>query len=140
MARCRRSARRQVQFRSGVQPVSANPQTSAQVSRPPFRADHVGSFLRPRYLIEARDAAKSGTLSAAELRAVEDRAIREVVKLQEEVGLQAITDGEFRRTFFHVDFLTQLDGVVEKGGMQVKFHKADGDIDYAPPVMRVTGK
>jgi 5-methyltetrahydropteroyltriglutamate--homocysteine methyltransferase len=120
--------------------MNAKPQASALDARPPFRADHVGSFLRPRYLIEARDAAKRGELSASELRSVEDRAIREVVKLQEDVGLQGITDGEFRRTFFHVDFLTQLEGVVEKGGMPVKFHKADGDIDYAPPVMRVTGK
>ena len=94
--------------------MSAKPQTSALDDRPPFRADHVGSFLRPRYLIEARDSAKGGAMSASELRAVEDQAIREVVKLQEDVGLQGITDGEFRRTFFHVDFLTQLDGVVER--------------------------
>ena len=120
--------------------MSANPQTIAQAAQPPFRADHVGSFLRPKYLIEAREAAQRGELSAAELRAVEDRAIREVVKLQQDIGLRGITDGEFRRTFFHVDFLTQLDGVVEKGGMPVKFHKAGGDIDYAPPVMQVTGK
>jgi 5-methyltetrahydropteroyltriglutamate--homocysteine methyltransferase len=120
--------------------MSANPQTIAQAARPPFRADHVGSFLRPKYLIEAREAAQRGELSAAHLRTVEDRAIREVVKLQQDIGLRGITDGEFRRTFFHVDFLTQLDGVVEKGGMPVKFHKAGGDIDYAPPVMQVTGK
>ena len=120
--------------------MSANPQTIAQVARPPFRADHVGSFLRPKYLLEAREAAQRGAMSATELRAVEDRAIREIVKLQQDVGLRGITDGEFRRTFFHVDFLTQLDGVVEKGGLPVKFHRADGDIDYAPPVMQVTGK
>jgi 5-methyltetrahydropteroyltriglutamate--homocysteine methyltransferase len=120
--------------------MNANPQMLAQAASPPFRADQVGSFLRPKYLLEARDAAQRGTLSATELRAVEDRAIREVVKLQEEVGLRGITDGEFRRTFFHVDFLTQLEGVVEKGGLAVKFHKADGEIDYAPPVMQVTGK
>ncbi|MFI4867977.1 MAG: 5-methyltetrahydropteroyltriglutamate--homocysteine S-methyltransferase [Steroidobacterales bacterium] len=120
--------------------MNANPQTSTQAVRPPFRADHVGSFLRPKYLLEARAAAQRGALSAAELRAVEDRAIREIVKFQQDVGLRGITDGEFRRTFFHVDFLTQLDGVVEKGGLAVKFHKADGDIDYAPPVMLVTGK
>jgi 5-methyltetrahydropteroyltriglutamate--homocysteine methyltransferase len=62
------------------------------------------------------------------------------VKFQEDLGLQGITDGEYRRTYFHIDFLTQLEGVVQKGGIQVKFHKADGDIDYAPPVMQVTGK
>lgn len=120
--------------------MNANPQTLVQAARPPFRADHVGSFLRPRYLLEARTAAQRGALSAAELRAVEDRAIREIVRFQQDLGLRGITDGEFRRTFFHVDFLTQLEGVVEKGGMTVKFHKAGGDIDYAPPVMQVTGK
>jgi 5-methyltetrahydropteroyltriglutamate--homocysteine methyltransferase len=120
--------------------MSANPQMSIPVDRPPFRADHVGSFLRPAYLLAAREAAQRGELSAAELRAVEDRAIREVVTLQQDVGLNAITDGEFRRTFFHVDFLKQLDGVAEKGGIPVKFRKADGEIDYAPPVMQVTGK
>src|SRR5580698_8070860 len=109
-------------------------------AEPPFRADHVGSFLRPKYLLEARDAAKQGSLSPAELRTIEDRAISEVVRLQEDLGLRGITDGEFRRTYFHVDFLTQLDGVVEKGGTSVKFHKADGEIDYAPPVMQVTGR
>jgi 5-methyltetrahydropteroyltriglutamate--homocysteine methyltransferase len=107
---------------------------------PPFRADHVGSFLRPKYLLEARSAAKQGTLPASELRAVEDRAIGEIVQFQQDLGLHGITDGEFRRTYFHVDFLTALDGVIEKGGTNVKFHKADGDIDYAPPVMQVTGR
>lgn len=120
--------------------MSAHPQTIAHAASPPFRADHVGSFLRPNYLLDAREAAQRGQLSATELRSVEDRAIREVVKLQQDIGLRGITDGEFRRTFFHVDFLTQLDGVGEKGGMTVKFHKAGGDIDYAPPVMQVTGK
>jgi 5-methyltetrahydropteroyltriglutamate--homocysteine methyltransferase len=120
--------------------MSANPQTSIPAARPPFRADHVGSFLRPAYLIQARDAAERGELTAGELRSVEDRAIREVVALQQNVGLNAITDGEFRRTFFHVDFLKQLDGVGVKGGIAVKFRKAEGDIDYAPPVMEVTDK
>ena len=109
-------------------------------ARPPFRADHVGSFLRPEYLLTAREAAQRGALTATQLRAVEDRAIREVVTLQQDVGLHGITDGEFRRTFFHVDFLKQLNGVGEKGGIPVKFRKADGEIDYAPPVMQVTGK
>lgn len=110
------------------------------MATPPFRADHVGSFLRPRALLEARDRFKRGDLPLEELRAAEDAAIRDVVKLQEDVGFQGITDGEFRRTFFHVDFLTQLDGVVEKGGITVKFHKADGDVDFAPPVMQVQDK
>jgi 5-methyltetrahydropteroyltriglutamate--homocysteine methyltransferase len=107
---------------------------------PPFRADHVGSLLRPQVLLEARDRFKRGDISAEALRAIEDEAIRGAVKLQEDLGLRSITDGEFRRTYFHVDFLTQLAGVVEKGGIPVKFHKANGEVDYAPPVMQVTGK
>lgn len=109
-------------------------------SMPPFRADHVGSFLRPKALLEAREQFKNQQIPAASLRAVEDEAIRGIVRFQEELGLRGITDGEFRRTYFHVDFLTQLDGVIEQGGIPVKFHKANGDIDYAPPVMKVTGK
>jgi 5-methyltetrahydropteroyltriglutamate--homocysteine methyltransferase len=107
---------------------------------PPFRADHVGSLLRPQALLQARDQFKQGQISADALRAAEDEAIRGAVKLQEQLGLQAVTDGEFRRTYFHVDFLTQLAGVVEKGGIPVKFHKANGEVDYAPPVMQVTDK
>ena len=114
---------------------------SAQVrSVPPFRADHVGSLLRPQALLQAREQFKQGQISAEALRAVEDEAIRGAVKLQESVGLRSVTDGEFRRTYFHVDFLTQLEGVVEKGGIPVKFHKANGEVDYAPPVMQVTQK
>ena len=107
---------------------------------PPFRADHVGSFLRPKALLDARGANKAGTLSKQDLRAVEDRAIRDIVKFQEDLGMQAVTDGEFRRTYFHIDFLEQLDGVDTKGGITVSFHKADGNVDFAPPVMRITGK
>ena len=77
---------------------------SAAQQPPPFRADHVGSLLRPAYLKEAREQAERGEMTREQLRAVEDRAIREVVKLQEEVGLQSITDGEFRRAFWHADF------------------------------------
>lgn len=108
--------------------------------RPPFRADHVGSFLRPKELIEARDRFARGQIDAGALREAEDVAIRDIVAFQEDLGLEGITDGEFRRTFFHVDFLTQLSGVIEEGGAEVKFRRADGDINYAPPVMKVTGK
>src|SRR3546814_1365779 len=69
----------------------------------PFRADHVGSFLRPRRLIEAREKHAAGEIAGETLRRVEDDCIREVAKRQEDIGLQGITDGEFRRTFFHVD-------------------------------------
>src|ERR1041385_3340246 len=81
------------------------------MTRPPFHADQVGSLLRPPELREARAKAKAGALAAAELRAVEDRAIAAAVRRQEAVGLQAITDGEFRRDFWHLDFLKQLDGI-----------------------------
>jgi len=104
----------------------------------PSRADHVGSFLRPKYLLDAREQFARKQIDAAQLRAVEDRAIVEVIRLQEEVGLEAITDGEFRRTYFHIDFLKQLDGVQSDDPKIVI--KADGSEELAPPVMRVTGK
>lgn len=107
-------------------------------SQPPFRADHVGSFLRPGYLLEARERAANGTLTAAGLRGVEDRAIAEIVKLQEDAGLHSITDGEFRRAYFHVDFLQQL------GGVQTELPKIvtrpDGTEELAPPTMRVVDR
>jgi 5-methyltetrahydropteroyltriglutamate--homocysteine methyltransferase len=109
-------------------------------STPPFRADHVGSFLRPAELLAARDRHKKGEISKAELRAAEDRAIAEVVRMQEEVGLQGITDGEFRRTYFHIDFLERLEGVETRGGLTAHFHSAKGEVDFAPPVLHVTRK
>jgi 5-methyltetrahydropteroyltriglutamate--homocysteine methyltransferase len=106
---------------------------------PPYRADHVGSFLRPKPLLEARARRARGEIAAADLRAVEDQAIAEVVRRQEAVGLLAITDGEFRRTFFHVDFLEQLDGVeVVEGGFTATFRRDDGtEVGFKPPTMRV---
>jgi 5-methyltetrahydropteroyltriglutamate--homocysteine methyltransferase len=106
---------------------------------PPFRADHVGSFLRPRELLDARERCARGQLSRAALREVEDAAIREVVRMQEGLGLSGITDGEFRRTYFHIDFLEQLAGVETRGGIQARFRSARGEVDFAPPVMHVTG-
>ena len=106
---------------------------------PPFRADHVGSFLRPKFLLDAREQFRIGAIDGAKLRAVEDEAIGGVVKFQEDLGLRGITDGEFRRTYFHIDFLTQLEGVETKGGIHVKFHSAKGEVDFEPPVMQVTG-
>lgn len=106
---------------------------------PPFRADHVGSFLRPAYLLEAREqffARKA--ITAEQLRAVEDRAITEIVKFQQDVGLQSITDGEFRRTYFHLDFLEQLGGV--KTDIPVTIKKPDGTEELAPPAIRVVDK
>jgi 5-methyltetrahydropteroyltriglutamate--homocysteine methyltransferase len=109
-----------------------------QRNTPPFRADHVGSFLRPKILLDARDRKARGEITAGELRAVEDRAIADVVKMQEDAGLQSITDGEFRRTYFHIDFLEQLGGV--KTDIPVTVRKPDGTEELAPPVMRVIDK
>ena len=105
---------------------------------PPFRADHVGSFLRPGYLLQARERRALGEITAEQLRAVEDKAISEIVKFQADVGLQSITDGEFRRTYFHLDFLEQLGGV--KTDIPVTIKKPDGTEELAPPAIRVTGK
>jgi methionine synthase II (cobalamin-independent) len=80
-------------------------------TKPPFRADHVGSFLRPAALKEARAKREKGAITAAELKAVEDREIENIIKKQEELGLQLATDGEFRRSWWHFDFLGMLDGV-----------------------------
>jgi 5-methyltetrahydropteroyltriglutamate--homocysteine methyltransferase len=110
-----------------------------QHTTPPFRADHVGSFLRPTYLLDAREQSfVAKTITAEQLREVEDRAIAEVVKAQREVGLQSITDGEFRRTYFHIDFLEQLGGV--KTDIPVTVKRADGTEELAPPVIRVIDK
>ena len=105
---------------------------------PPFRADHVGSFLRPKVLLDAREQKARGEIGAEQLRAVEDQAIAEIVKFQQDVGLQSITDGEFRRTYFHIDFLEQLGGV--KTDIPVTIRKPDGSEELAPPVMRVIDK
>jgi 5-methyltetrahydropteroyltriglutamate--homocysteine methyltransferase len=108
-------------------------------SVPPFRADHVGSFLRPKFLLDARNAFfVDKTIDAARLREVEDRAIAEVVQMQKDVGLHSITDGEFRRTYFHIDFLEQIGGV--KTDIPVTVKRPDGSEELAPPVMRVVDK
>ena len=106
--------------------------------QPPFRADHVGSFLRPKFLLDAREQAAKGEIRPDQLRAVEDRAITDIVKFQQEVGLLSITDGEFRRTYFHIDFLQQFGGV--ETDIPVLIRKPDGSEELAPPVMRVVDK
>jgi 5-methyltetrahydropteroyltriglutamate--homocysteine methyltransferase len=109
--------------------------------RPPFRADHVGSYLRPARLVAAREAFFAGKSSPEALRAVEDACIAEVIRAQENVGLAGITDGEFRRTYFHVDFLEKLAGVsVSYGEFAAKFRKDDGsEVGFKPPTMHVEG-
>jgi len=105
---------------------------------PPFRADHVGSFLRPKYLLDAREQKARGEITAEQLRAVEDKAITEVVRAQRDAGMLSITDGEFRRTYFHIDFLEQLGGV--KTDIPVTVKRPDGTEELAPPVIRVIDK
>jgi 5-methyltetrahydropteroyltriglutamate--homocysteine methyltransferase len=105
---------------------------------PPFRAEHVGSFLRPAYLLEARAQKEKGEISAEQLREVEDKAILEIIRFQEELGFKSITDGEFRRTYFHVDFLRQLGGVVSE--IPAVIERPNGKIELAPPIMKVVDK
>lgn len=104
----------------------------------PARYDHVGSFLRPLYLLEAREKKAKGEITPEQLREVEDKAIAEIVAFQQDVGLKSITDGEFRRTYFHIDFLEQLGGV--KTDIPVTVMKPDGTEELAPPVIRVVDK
>jgi 5-methyltetrahydropteroyltriglutamate--homocysteine methyltransferase len=104
----------------------------------PARYDHVGSFLRPHYLLQARAQNAKNEITAEQLRAVEDQAIAEIVRFQQDVGLKSITDGEFRRTYFHIDFLDKLGGV--KTDVPVTIRKPDGTEELAPPVMRVIDK
>ncbi|MEM7130581.1 MAG: 5-methyltetrahydropteroyltriglutamate--homocysteine S-methyltransferase [Chloroflexota bacterium] len=106
---------------------------------PPFRADQVGSLLRPQTIHDAREKAAAGKISKANLREIEDQEIAHVVKKQEEVGLQGITDGEFRRAFFHLDFLEQLDGVTVDGMIDANSDAAE-TVHFTPPKLRVTGK
>jgi 5-methyltetrahydropteroyltriglutamate--homocysteine methyltransferase len=106
--------------------------------KPPFRADHVGSLLRPPELARQRAQFKRGEIDAATLRAAEDAAIRDAVARQQAVGLHSITDGEFRRDWWHLDFLSQLDGVQLKENPGVKF-KIAGQSEQ-PPITQVTGR
>src|SRR5580704_10103177 len=108
-----------------------------QRSKPPFRADHVGSLLRPAALKEAREKHAKGEITTAQLTAIEDREIESIIKKQEEAGLRSITDGEFRRSWWHLDFLWGLEGVER--------HVMDTGIAFAAVTtrnegIRVTGK
>jgi 5-methyltetrahydropteroyltriglutamate--homocysteine methyltransferase len=108
---------------------------------PPFRADHVGSLLRPPELLKAREDFAEGRIDAGELRAIEDDAIRDVVKMQEDVGLQSATDGEFRRASWHMDFIYALDGISKADDdLKVQFHNPEGDIEFTPAALKVDGK
>ena len=111
-------------------------------TKPPFRADHVGSLLRPPALLQARDDHAAGPhrrrRSCAPSRT---RRSDEVVRKQEEVGLQSATDGEFRRASWHMDFIYQLDGITKEAGhIAVKFHNEEGDIEFTPAALHVDGR
>ncbi|MQA11013.1 MAG: 5-methyltetrahydropteroyltriglutamate--homocysteine S-methyltransferase [Pseudonocardiaceae bacterium] len=108
---------------------------------PPFRADHVGSLLRPPELLKARQQHKNGELGADELHAMEDDAIRESVRKQAEAGLRSATDGEARRGSWHMDFIYQLGGITESGEhMHVEFYNEDGKIEFSPAALRIHKK
>jgi 5-methyltetrahydropteroyltriglutamate--homocysteine methyltransferase len=108
---------------------------------PPFRADHVGSLLRPPELLAARAGFAEGQLTAGQLREAEDQAIADVVAMQREVGLQSATDGEFRRATWHMDFIYQIGGISKApGNLAVKFHNPSGDIEWTPAALHVGSK
>jgi len=105
---------------------------------PPFRADHVGSLLRPPELLKAREDFAAGRASVDELRAAEDGAIRDAVRMQEEAGLRSATDGEFRRASWHMDFIYELGGIEKaQDNMSVQFRNAEGTIEFTPAALRV---
>jgi 5-methyltetrahydropteroyltriglutamate--homocysteine methyltransferase len=108
---------------------------------PPFRADHVGSLLRPRPLLDARARFAAGEIDADELRGVEDEAIADVVRMQADVGLRTATDGEFRRASWHMDFIYAINGITKVTGedIVVHFKNADGSLDYTPAGLHVDG-
>jgi 5-methyltetrahydropteroyltriglutamate--homocysteine methyltransferase len=108
---------------------------------PPYRAEHVGSLLRPKRLLEARAEHQAGKLSAEQLRNEEDAAIRDAIALQEEVGLQSITDGELRRGSWHMDFLYEIGGIERaQDNLLSRFHNDQGDIEFTPSKPEVRGK
>jgi 5-methyltetrahydropteroyltriglutamate--homocysteine methyltransferase len=110
-------------------------------TKPPFRADHVGSLIRPDALIKAREAAERSELAPAELTRIQHDAIRGVVRLQEDLGLRLATDGEYNRTFWQRDFLLKFSNVEQVASkLTVRFHSAAGTRDHSPPSLRVTGK
>ncbi|MBA2691019.1 MAG: 5-methyltetrahydropteroyltriglutamate--homocysteine S-methyltransferase [Rubrobacter sp.] len=109
--------------------------------KPPFRADHVGSLLRPPELLKARDDFAENRIAPEELRAAEDEAIREAVRMQEEAGLKSATDGEFRRASWHMDFIYKLDGISKApGDLKVRFENEEGEIEFTPAAMHIDGK
>src|SRR6202040_3708241 len=111
------------------------------MARPPFRADHVGSLLRPPELLRARSEHQAGRLSGEEVRRIEDAAIGDAVRMQQEIGLQGVTDGEFRRGSWHMDFLYQIGGVAKTDQvLHIQFKNEAGTIEFTPAAHRVSGR
>jgi 5-methyltetrahydropteroyltriglutamate--homocysteine methyltransferase len=109
-------------------------------TKPPFRADQVGSLLRPQHLLDARGKFDKGEITAAQLRSIEDDAIRHAVKRQEEVGLKAVTDGEFRRRSWHMDFICRIGGVTSAGTQLRPFYNETGSVKNEIDLPKVVGK
>lgn len=111
-------------------------------TRPPFRADHVGSLLRPPALLVARDDFANGRISKDALRSAEDAAIRDAVAMQEQIGLRSATDGEFRRASWHMDFIYQIGGVSASRDTNLRsvFHNERGTIEFTPAKALIQGK
>ncbi|MGH6675251.1 MAG: 5-methyltetrahydropteroyltriglutamate--homocysteine S-methyltransferase, partial [Xanthobacteraceae bacterium] len=110
-------------------------------SKPPFRADHVGSLIRPDALLRAREEAESGTISQTELMRIQHDAIRDVVRLQEDIGVKLVTDGEYNRHSWQRDFLLKIGNVKSMASrLTVRFHSAAGTRDHTPPSLQVVGK
>jgi len=117
---------------------TANRAAGGRRTSPPFRADHVGSLLRPPELLRAREELAARRMTPEELRKIEDRAIRDVVKMQRDVGLQSATDGEFRRASWHMDFIYQLGGIEKApGDMTLHFRNEKGEIEFTPAAIHV---
>ena len=113
----------------------------SDLSGPPFRADHVGSLLRPPEVLRAREELQAGRISAEELRRVEDVAVRDVVRIQQEAGLAGVTDGEFRRGSWHMDFLYQIGGVAKTDQLlRIQFRNEAGPVEAALGAFRIGGK
>jgi 5-methyltetrahydropteroyltriglutamate--homocysteine methyltransferase len=119
--------------------VSRQPMTTRDV--PPFRAEHVGSLLRPREVLTAREDHAAGRITLEERRSVEDHAIREAVRMQESLGFKAVTDGELRRGSWHMDFMYQIGGVTRvQDNLKIRFQNQTGGVEFTPAALRVTGK
>ena len=113
----------------------------ASSSKPPFRADQVGSLLRPKQVLNAREDLQQGRISKEQLRAIEDDAIRTLVRQQEDIGLLAVTDGEIRRSSWHMDFLYQIGGAAKvQDNAKVRFMNEQGAIEFSPASLHIKGK